>query len=366
VWLGSWVYRLSLVKITKFGEKRSDHSEVEDVNIDRMTKRLLHSWCGRLTSHYPIAAWLRNKCSFIKQISSSVGWDSEISDAAKFMASELLSDIKKNDPCCGIWSCDIKDGVSVYVDASKLSMAAIVRDSRNNTIEDQCWSLPLGNSKHINTTELESVIRGISLAAKWEPASIHVYTDSKTTCSWVESVINNKGRVKVSGLHEQLIQRRLDILHDFVEISKIKISISWIPSEENPADLLTRVPSSWMKMVADEKKSCAAAAAAVSHHDDDDDDDAVEVNDVPVLDQLDQSANLKTIRVPPNDLISVAVVDKQTAYKVATTIHRSRSHPGWQALYGMVRRVLYTVNLASLCQEICQKCIICSASHTRP
>ena len=44
------------------------------------TKREVFSWCGRLTSHYPVASWLRPCCSYIKRVSceNAAVWDKPI------------------------------------------------------------------------------------------------------------------------------------------------------------------------------------------------------------------------------------------------------------------------------------------------
>ena len=48
-----------------------------------MTRRQLFSICGQLTSHYPVAGWLRPACSVLKRLSSSGKWDEVVSDSIR-------------------------------------------------------------------------------------------------------------------------------------------------------------------------------------------------------------------------------------------------------------------------------------------
>ena len=46
-----------------------------------LTKRVLFQWRGRLTSHYPVASWLRVHCSWLKRLACKEGmeWDNHLS-----------------------------------------------------------------------------------------------------------------------------------------------------------------------------------------------------------------------------------------------------------------------------------------------
>ena len=50
--------------------------EINPSNLNSMTKRQVFSLCGKLVGHYPVAAWLRVACSFVKRSCESNAWDS--------------------------------------------------------------------------------------------------------------------------------------------------------------------------------------------------------------------------------------------------------------------------------------------------
>ena len=106
---------------------------------------------------------------------------------------------------------------------------------------------PIDDGSHINVAELESVLKGISLAVSWKMSDIWVMTDSASVFNWVKSIVDKDRKAKVRGLSEVLIRRRLQLIQDILAECDIKLSISLVPSCENRADELTRVPSSWLK-----------------------------------------------------------------------------------------------------------------------
>jgi len=98
----------------------------------------------------------------------------------------------------------------------------------------------------INVAELEVVIRGINIAVKWNIATMSAYTDSATVYGWVQSVIKDSKRPKVSGLGEMLICRRLSMIAKLIETYNLNIDLHLVKSENNLADKLTRVLKRWL------------------------------------------------------------------------------------------------------------------------
>ena len=74
-------------------------------------------------------------------------------------------------------------------------------------------------------------------------------------------MLRNTEWVRVSGLQHVLVQRRLQIFTDLIEASGISVTVQWVPSAENHADVLTRVSQPW---VAHAKKLCSFADVAAS------------------------------------------------------------------------------------------------------
>ena len=164
------------------------------------------------------------------------------------------------------------------------------------------------------------------------------------------------------GLIQRVIQRRLEVMSDILDLAKAEVTITWIPSDRNPADALTRLPSHWGKFVDLKSHSLSssaadtgAAAAVVSTNEDVPDDS----------DHEDGDPRIKEIRLPPNETVSVPVVTEDEASCIATTLHNGHGHPGWRGLYEYVRRRCFCDGLAKLCQQVCQRCIVCAASDPR-
>ena len=224
-----------------------------DHDIDSLTKRKLFSLCGKLVGHYPVGGWLRVACSYIKRQVNECKWDEPIPEAVNWMVSEVLDRVQSKDPVSGQWAvADNREG-TVWCDASKLAIGASV-EIDGEQVEDGSW-LRKDDGNHINVAELDGVIRGISLAVKWNIKKLHVMTDSATVYSWVKSIIANSKRPKVCGLGEMLIRRRLSMIVELVELYSLEVEMKLVRSEENKADVLTRVPKSWL-----DRKVCVAVA----------------------------------------------------------------------------------------------------------
>lgn len=47
-------------------------------------------------------------------------------------------------------------------------------------VEDACWLHPKKDMQHINLSELEGIIKGVTVALQWNITMLHLFTDS--TC----------------------------------------------------------------------------------------------------------------------------------------------------------------------------------------
>ena len=113
--------------------------------------------------------------------------------------------------------------------------------------------------------ELEAVIKGLTLAVSWGLKELVLITNSQTVCCWLSALLNNTQRVKVSGLHEAVVKRQLQIISDTIDASGLSVSVEWVPTCSNLADKLTRVPekylSQWKAQVRAEQGPTVTAAA---------------------------------------------------------------------------------------------------------
>ena len=219
-------------------------NDVGDIGLV-VTKRELFSVCGRLTGHYPFGSWLRVACSFMKRQTSDCDWDEQIPDCVKTMLLETRRLLEEKDPVSGAWTVPVEGEGVIWCDASSLAVGVAV-EIGGQIVEDGCWRRK-DDVNHINVAELEAVVRGLSCGIKWNLKSMRVMTDSATVFGWVNSVIHDSKRPKVNGLGEMLTRRRLSMISELISLYKLCIEVRLVKSEENLADVLTRVPKKWLK-----------------------------------------------------------------------------------------------------------------------
>ena len=215
-------------------------------NGERLTRRRLFSICGQLVGHYPVGSWLRVACSFVKRESDGGKWEDWIGERAQRMIREVLKRVRDDDPVRGIWAVGIRSDGRVWCDASSLALGAVL-EIGDKVVEDMAWLRKPTDATHINVAELDAVIRGINMAVKWGLKVVEVMTDSATVLSWLNSVIVEDRRVKVTGMSEMLVRRRLAVVEETVREYGLTLSASYVQSLHNKADALTRVPKVWLQ-----------------------------------------------------------------------------------------------------------------------
>ena len=221
--------------------------DAQDIEMPpKLTRRSVFSLCGRLTSHVPVGGWLRVAASYLKRrvTAASHGWDDEITDPElKTMITELLKRVKTADPARGRWDVTGDEG-TVWVDASSLAIGAAL-EMNGCIVEDACW-LRKQSDMHINLAELDAVVRGINLSLSWDLRKVTVMTDSRTVYHWLTDALSGRARIKTKAASEMLIRRRLETVKSLSEEYSLQLYVEFVPSEENRADALTRVPKKWL------------------------------------------------------------------------------------------------------------------------
>jgi len=262
--------RLSRIPSGKLWWQRDNDIEA-DLSRE-LTRRELFSICGKLIGHFPIGNWLRCACSYVKRLSCSdeVGlkgkcsWENRIGPQAQAVISEILERVREDDPVGGIWSPGAViawQNVRIWCDASSMA-TGIVLDVDDTIIEDASWLRSKTDHEHINVAELDSVIKGVNLALKWQVKRATVMTDSATVFSWLSSVLEGTHRIKTKGISEMLVRRRLDIISKLIGEYQLQLRVELVPSAKNLADSLTRVPSRWLRMRKETSVTLASATAA--------------------------------------------------------------------------------------------------------
>ncbi|KAF4654772.1 hypothetical protein FOL47_009781 [Perkinsus chesapeaki] len=209
---------------------------------------------GRLVSHYPVASWLRVWASFLKRLACSsieanAAWDTPLPASIRSCCEELYSRFSSDDAVSGVWSLPAKlpHVYDLFCDASSIAVGVVLKQG-HYVLEDGSWLIPPSSQLHINLLELNATIRGLTLATHWNARKVVLHCDSRTVVSWLTSLLEETGPVRVSGLHETLIRRRLAIIAELLESAGICLTVAWIESQANPADLLTRVPQRWVSL----------------------------------------------------------------------------------------------------------------------
>ena len=182
-----------------------------DLKVEEpVTKRNIFRWCGRLTGHHPVCGWLRPVASWLKRVATSVAvaWDDAVPPELQELCLDLQKRVLNEDPVAGVWSASPSSQWKVWCDASNIAYG-VVLEADGAVVEDQSWLRPADDKRHINVAELDAVIKGLTLAVSWGLKDITLLTDSQTVFGWLGSLLNNTQRVKVSGLHEVVVKRRL-------------------------------------------------------------------------------------------------------------------------------------------------------------
>ena len=60
--------------------------------------------------------------------------------------------------------------------------------------------------------------------------------DSVSVCKWVKSVISGDKRIRMKGISEALVRRRLWLIQQTIHDYELSIDITFIPSARNVAD----------------------------------------------------------------------------------------------------------------------------------
>ncbi|XP_067933083.1 uncharacterized protein [Watersipora subatra] len=207
------------------------------------TKRDLFSVCGKLIGHYPVAGWLRVACSYMKRCAADGKWDDAIAKEVLQMLDETLNRVTRHDPVQGKWSVNRDECCKVWCDASFIAIGVCIK-MEGSIVQDASWLRKIDDSMHINVAQSSNVLKGLNLAIKWGVKQATIVTDSLSVYNWVNSIITESNRPKVSGFSEMIVKRRLGVIAQLVEEYGITLLMSLVKSADNRADVLTRVNKS--------------------------------------------------------------------------------------------------------------------------
>ena len=241
---------------------------------ERVSRRAVFAWCGRLVAHLPVCGWLRPAAAWLKRRVNAVtsGWDDVTDDPSlRSQINHVHERLGKSDPARGPW-CWTGDRAIVWTDASSIAAGVVIETPDDGVVEDACWLRSDDcSAQHINMAELDAAVRGLNLAIAWGAKVIDLQTDSATVHRWVDDALSGRTRLRTRAAGEILIRRRIGLIRQTVEEMELKVTVTLVRSAENRADALTRVPKDWVTAGdrVDAKVTAAGGAAcrAEDHRD---------------------------------------------------------------------------------------------------
>ena len=139
---------------------------------------------------------------------------------------------------------DNQTDLLLFCDASKRAYGYVAyakQDVETNFIISKCKTAPI-QERTLPTLELLSVFLGLqglktilSNFSNFRVRSVYVAVDAQVVLSWVLSDIVKTKKVFVANRIKDIKKMKADILMEF----KVDIQFKYVPTAENPADLLT-------------------------------------------------------------------------------------------------------------------------------
>ncbi|XP_065190714.1 uncharacterized protein LOC135821644 [Sycon ciliatum] len=385
------------LKIDAEGDQlRWDRRDPTSIDIPAvLTKRSIFRWCGALTAHYPVCRWLRPMSSWLRRLACLTdAWDEPVPEELQVLCRDVMARVLKEDPVHGAWSVPSGEEHSwkIWCDASSIAYGvALEVDGR--VVEDQCWLRLKNDTRHINLSELEAVIKGLSLAVEWNVRKVKVLTDSKTVYGWLSSLFGHLKRIKVSGLNKVVVHRRLQIIDDLIKAADLSVDLEWVPSASNKADELTRVPEKlvqyWkgqsgvgefdvgvsgacidpsalgpvsLQEIASEQESDAAITAVIAAKTAEQ--EVVAAGYKKIQNQLcvADGVLMRSFKVPTGEEEVVPVVPESLEERVLRAAHLQTGHAGWEGTWRFLQCRCFFPSMAAKSQDFVGKCQACAVA----
>ena len=105
------------------------------------------------------------------------------------------------------------------------------------------WLCPIGR----NMAELDAALSSVNMVIAWGIRVIDLRTNSATVHKWVGDALSGRSRLRTNAHAELLIRRRVDIIRELVTEFESTITVKLVKTNENPADVMTRMPKEWRR-----------------------------------------------------------------------------------------------------------------------
>jgi hypothetical protein len=167
------------------------------------------------------------------------------------MCSFLYDWIQSNgDTARGSWSVDPSGPWELYTDASSIALGSCLLIN-GAVVEDASWLRKVSDRRPIDLVELESVLVSFNkLLLPW----LHVAGGNRKVIVRIDNkpVLGQLQRKQqahwssAKGLGSACAEIRLQLIEDLIQLKGLDVEFRYVPSCENLADCLTRIPSELM------------------------------------------------------------------------------------------------------------------------
>lgn len=153
---------------------------------------------------------------------------------------DIITRIERKDSAHRDW-CVNEHKVTEWVNATSSLAIGVIVESGGYLVEDACWLRPVHENKHIDSAELDAMLRGVMLVWQWKATVVHLKTDSACVHPWVFDTVSRNTRVRTKASSEMLIRCRLSTLRELAAKYWLTIDVGLVRFHENQANILTKM-----------------------------------------------------------------------------------------------------------------------------
>ena len=182
----------------------------------------------------------------------------------------------------------------------------------------------------------------------------NLMTDSAAVHRWVEDALTGRARLRTKAQGEMLIRRRIDLIRQLKEEMKMSFSVQLVPSAQNRADKMTRVPSDWIRS-GDVSPGQPATAVVCKQQ------------DVALRDSC--TVNLATKTVSDDGCMAAVATannSREEMISAITSKHREAGHPGFRRTLYFARRDIAHSVTRGMVQSVLARCEVCQSVDPAP
>jgi hypothetical protein len=241
------------LKVARGHWKRKVELQAETLELLQRARSLkeLAGLVGQISPNsYPVQRWLRPLANAIRsEIGRQAAGDrwreppsGDLLDLAGALADRLRTE---GDPVGGVWQIPASDSWEVWTDASKDAVGYVLRVGASTIEDSSSRSSERERKLHINVRELDAVVMALTRVyqiAKVRRAPVRnvaVFCDNRSVTSWLRSLVSDEP-IRLQTMSFALVDHRLELVRQVVSLLGASLSTTWVKSEMNIADELTR------------------------------------------------------------------------------------------------------------------------------